>query len=159
MADPNTIYKMTILTMLDKVDFPLSNTQIANFFLDQDYTDYFTVQQILSGLLDSELIRSESTHKNTQYYITPLGVETLRFFEDKITPAIEADVKAYFEKNHMNLKNENSVIADFYKSTVPGFDVRCQIKERNTPVIDLTIHVKTQAQAKAICANWQEQHM
>lgn len=56
MAEPNTIYKMTILAMLDQVDFPLSNTQISNFFLEQDYTDYFTVQQILSGLLDSELI-------------------------------------------------------------------------------------------------------
>ena len=39
MAEPNTIYKMTILAMLDKVDFPLSNTQISNFFLDHDYTD------------------------------------------------------------------------------------------------------------------------
>ena len=67
MADPNTIYKMTVLTMLDKVDFPLSNTQLSNFFLEQNYTDYFTVQQVISGLLDSELIRFESTHNNTQY--------------------------------------------------------------------------------------------
>ena len=57
MAEPNTIYKMTILAMLDKVDFPLSNTQISNFFLDHDYTDYFTVQQMISSLLDSELIQ------------------------------------------------------------------------------------------------------
>ena len=71
MAEPNTIYKMTILAMLDKVDFPLSNTQISNFFLDHDYTDYFTVQQMISSLLDSELIRSKSTHNNTQYYLTP----------------------------------------------------------------------------------------
>ena len=57
MAEPNTIYKMTILAMLDKVDFPLSNTQISNFFLYYDYTDYFTVQQMISSLLDSELIQ------------------------------------------------------------------------------------------------------
>ena len=83
MAEPNTIYKMTILAMLDQVDFPLSNTQISNFFLEQDYTDYFTVQQILSGLLDSELIRAESSHSNTQYYITSAGQDTLKFFGDK----------------------------------------------------------------------------
>lgn len=104
MADPNTIYKMTVLTMLDKVDFPLSNTQLSNFFLEQNYTDYFTVQQVISGLLDSELIRFESTHNNTQYHITPLGKETLKYFADKITPAIEADITAYFEKNKMQLK-------------------------------------------------------
>lgn len=144
--------------MLDKVDFPLSNTQISNFFLEQDYTDYFTVQQIISGLLDSDLIRAESTHSNTQYYITSLGQETLKFFGDKISPAIQKDLVSYFEKNKMELKNENSVIADYYKSTVPGFDVRCQIKEKDSPIIDLTIHVKTKAQAEAVCKNWQEQN-
>lgn len=159
MAEPNTIYKMTILAMLDKVDFPLSNTQISNFFLEQDYTDYFTIQQIISGLLDSDLIRAESTHSNTQYYITSLGQETLKFFGDKISPAIQKDLVSYFEKNKMELKNENSIIADYYKSTVPGFDVRCQIKENDSPIIDLTIHVKTKAQAEAVCKNWQEQNM
>lgn len=159
MAEPNTIYKMTILAMLDKVDFPLSNTQISNFFLDHDYTDYFTVQQMISSLLDSELIRSKSTHSNTQYYLTPSGRDTLRFFEDKISPAIGDDLNAYFEKHKMDLRNENSVVADYYKSTNPGFDVRCQLKERNIPVIDLTIHVKTKKQAKAICENWQNQHV
>lgn len=157
MADPNTIYKITILAMLDKVDFPLSNTQISNFFLEHDYTDYFTVQQIISGLLDSELIHAESTHNNTQYRITAPGRETLVFFKDKITAAIEADMISYFEKNKMELKNENSILADFYKSTVSGFDVRCQLKENNISVIDLTIHVKTKAQAKAVCENWQKQ--
>lgn len=159
MAEPNTIYKITILAMLDKVDFPLSNTQISNFFLEQDYTDYFTVQQIISGLIDSELIRSESTHNNTQYYITTSGKETLYFFKDKITSAIEEDLIHYFEKNKMELKNENSVVADFYKSTNSGFDVRCQLKEKDISVIDLTIHVKTKAQAEAICKNWMEQNM
>lgn len=159
MAEPNTIYKMTVLTMLDKVDFPLSNTQISNFFLDHDYTDYFTIQKMIHGLVDSELIRPESTHKNTQYYITPQGRETLKFFGDKITPAIAEDLTAYLEQNQLEMKNENSVTADFYRTTVPGFDVRCQLKEKNIPMIDLTIHAHTKAQAEIICKNWQEQNM
>ena len=35
MAEPFTIYKLTILYMLDKAGFPLSNTQISNFFLEK----------------------------------------------------------------------------------------------------------------------------
>ena len=66
MAEPFTIYKLTILNMLDKVDFPLTNTQISDFFLEQEYTDYFRVQQVLNDLADSGLIRTESTHSNTQ---------------------------------------------------------------------------------------------
>ena len=99
MAEPFTIYKLTILNMLDKVDFPLTNTQISDFFLEQEYTDYFRVQQVLNDLADSGLIRTESTHSNTQYYITAAGRETLGFFRDKLTDAIEHDTIAYFEIN------------------------------------------------------------
>ena len=83
MAEPFTIYKLTILNMLDKVDFPLTNTQISNFFLEQDYTDYFRVQQVISDLVDADLIRTESTHSNTQYTITDkpcLAALPLTFF-------------------------------------------------------------------------------
>ena len=83
MAEPFTIYKLTILNMLDKVDFPLTNTQISNFFLEQDYTDYFRVQQVISDLVDADLIRTESTHSNTQYTITAAGKETLEFFKEQ----------------------------------------------------------------------------
>ena len=95
MAEPFTIYKLTILNMLDKVDFPLTNTQISDFFLEQEYTDYFRVQQVLNDLADSGLIRTESTHSNTQYYITAAGRETLGFFRDKLTDAIEHDTIAH----------------------------------------------------------------
>lgn len=47
MAEPFTIYKLTILYMLSKAGFPLSNTQISNFFLEQEYTDYFRVQEVI----------------------------------------------------------------------------------------------------------------
>ena len=85
MAEPFTIYKLTILYMLDKAGFPLSNTQISNFFLEKEYTDYFRVQEVIGDLVNADLINFESTHSNTQYTLTAAGKETLGFFKDKIT--------------------------------------------------------------------------
>ena len=65
MAEPFTIYKLTILYMLSKAGFPLTNTQISNFFLSEEYTDYFRVQEVLGDLVDTNLIVAESTHSNT----------------------------------------------------------------------------------------------
>ena len=56
MAEPFTIYKLTILYMLDKAGFPLSNTQISNFFLEKEYTDYFRVQEVIGDLVNADLI-------------------------------------------------------------------------------------------------------
>ena len=140
--------------MLDNIDYPLSNSQISDFFLGKDYTDYFTIQQVIHDLVDSELIRCESTHKSTQYMITLAGKETLRFFQDKISDSIEADVHAYFSDNKVTIKNENSYLADYYKTPEQEFAVRCQLREDNRSRIDFTLVVKTKEQAEAICTNW-----
>jgi len=158
MAEPFTIYKLTILNMLDKVDFPLSNTQLTNFFLEQEYTDYFRVQQVISDLLDAELIRTESTHNNTHYYITAAGKETLNLLKDKISDAIELDINNYFAENKLELRNDNSIIADYYRTPNRDFAVRCQYRQKDTNLIDLTLSVQTKEQAEAICNNWKKQN-
>ena len=158
MAEPFTIYKLTILNMLDKVDFPLSNTQLTDFFLEHAYTDYFRVQQVISDLLDAELIRTESTHNNTHYYITAAGKETLNLLKDKISDAIELDIINYFAENKLELRNDNSIIADYYRTPNRDFAVRCQYRQKDTNLIDLTLTVKTKEQAEAICNNWKKQN-
>ena len=140
------------------MDFPLTNTQISNFFLEQEYTDYFRVQQVLNDLVDADLIRAESTHNNTQYSITAAGKETLGFFKDKITDAIERDTMSYFEKNKLTLRSVNSIISDYYKTPDQNYAVRCQFKERGISLIDLTLTVKKREQAEAICNNWKNQN-
>ena len=158
MAEPFTIYKLTILNMLDLVDFPLTNTQISDFFLEHEYTDYFRVQQVLNDLTDANLIRTESTHSNTQYSITAAGRETLGFFRDKITDAIEHDIFSYFEKNKLTLRHINSILADYYKTPNQQYAVRCRFRERDVNLIDLTLTVKNKEQAEAICSNWKNQN-
>ena len=158
MAEPFTIYKLTILNMLDKVDFPLSNTQLTDFFLEHEYTDYFRVQQVISDLLDAELIRTESTHNNTHYYITAAGKETLNLLKDKISDAIQLDIINYFAENKLELRNDNSIIADYYRTPNRDFAVRCQYRQKDTNLIDLTLTVKTKEQAEAICNNWKKQN-
>ena len=137
MAEPFTIYKLTILYMLDKAGFPLTNTQISNFFLEKEYTDYFRVQEVIGELTDASLINSESTHSNTQYSLTAAGKETLGFFKDKISDGIANDVKEFFKKNKMELKMENSILADYYKTTDRRYDVRCQVRSDGHNIIDL----------------------
>lgn len=158
MAEALTQYKLIVLYMLDHVDFPLTNTQISNFILENEYTTYFTIQQAISELISAELIRGESTHNNTCYHITAAGRETLSYFPDKISPAIKSDVLSYFAENNMKLRQEISVIADYYKTTQQEFAVRCQIREKKHALIDLTITVQTKEQAEAICSNWKKQN-
>ncbi len=158
MAEALTQYKLIILYMLDKADSPLTNTQISNFILEKEYTTYFTLQQALNELVTSTLVRTEATHNNTFYHITPSGTETLSFFPDKISDAIKQDVISYFDANHMELKQEIQVLANYYKTTAQNYEVQCQIKERGVSIINLTIKAGSREQAEAICQNWKKQN-
>ena len=98
-SDTVMLYKLIILFMLDKVDFPLTNAHISNFMLDKDYTDYFTIQQVISELVDAEFITTETIRQNSRYQITESGRETLSFFENKISTAIQDDINNYLKEN------------------------------------------------------------
>lgn len=50
MAEAFTLYKLIILYMLDKVDFPLTNSQISEFVLDKGYTDYSNSSRLFLNL-------------------------------------------------------------------------------------------------------------
>ena len=45
MTELDTMYRVMILYMLNLVEYPLTNTQITNFVLEKEYTNYFTVQR------------------------------------------------------------------------------------------------------------------
>ena len=56
LSDPMTLYKLMNLYMLKHVNFPLTNSQLTDFFLAHEYATYFTLQQALNELSEAGLI-------------------------------------------------------------------------------------------------------
>ena len=158
MAEPLTTYKLMILALLEHSDNPLSGTQLSDFFLEKEYTNYFTVQEALHELDENAFIKKESTHNNTRYSITPAGAETLSFFADKLSAGIHKDILEYLAANQISIRETASVLADYYKAPGDQYAVRCQLKEKGNPRIDLTITVPNREIAEAICNNWKQQN-
>lgn len=154
MAEAYKLYKLIILYMLDKVDFPLTNSQISEFILNEGYTNYFTLQQTISELAESGFVREESTHSRTFYHLTEEGAQTLHFFKNDISPAIQDDIDTFLTKKKYELKNEVSVKADYYQNSKGDYSVRCQVFEQGSTLIDLTITAPTEAEAQTMSNNW-----
>lgn len=154
MSEAFTLYKLIVLYMLEKVDFPLTNGQISEFILDKGYTSYFTLQQAISEMVETGFIREESTHNRTLYHLTEEGTETIQYFKSNISPAIRKDIDTFIAEKAYELKNEVSVKADYYPNNANEFSVRCQIYEGNSTLIDLTISVPTEEEAISVANNW-----
>ncbi len=158
MSEAFTLYKLIILYMLEKLNFPLTNGQISEFILDKGYTNYFTLQQTLAELVEANFIREETTHNRTLYHLTEEGAETINFFKNNISAAIQADIDTFIAEKRYELRDEVSVKADFYQNKNMEYDVRCQILENGAPLIDLTISVPTEDQAETVANNWNKKN-
>lgn len=156
MAELLTLYKLIILYMLDRVDFPLSNSQISDFMLNKEYTTYFKLQQALSELIDAGFIQEEPIRNRTLYNLTEDGASTIGLFRKNISHAIRQDVNDYLREKQYELKNEVSVKADYYRNTNQEYSVRCRVMENALPLIDLTITVPSEEEAKTVSNNWQK---
>lgn len=155
MAEPLTLYKLIILYMLKKVDFPLTNAQISEFVLDQEYTTYFTLQ---AGHLGAGGGRAYPYGDHPEYFpsvtLTEDGDMTLGYFTQKISAPIREDIDRYIQENKMALRNEVAIVADYYKNTAGEYSVHCEVKEKKGDLLDLTISVPDKEQAIAMCNHW-----
>ena len=149
-----TLYKLMVLYMLDNLDFPLTNSQLSEFFVNHGYTYYFHLQQAVNELIDSTFIRGELIRNTTHYYLTSAGTEALRMFESKISDAIKNDILAYFKEKKYQLRKEVNITADYYPIKKGEYMVEALIKERGVTLMELKINVVSKEQAIAVCDKW-----
>ena len=157
VLESSTLYKLIILYMLNKVNFPLTNSQLTEFFSEKNYTSYFTLQQVINELIDSHLISHEIVRNTSYYHITSEGGETLGFFVNKIPGAIVDDMDIYLMENKYELRNEVGTIADYYSSSTSNdYIVHCQVKEGKGTLIEINLSVPTKEEASSMCSHWKE---
>ena len=99
MSDTLTLYKLIVLKMLSFLDHPLTNSQISEFILEKEYTNYFTLQQVLFEMEETRLVTKSNSHNSSLYHITDAGKDTLHYFGNKISDAICQDIQDYLKKN------------------------------------------------------------
>ena len=155
-SDAFTLYKLIILYILDKVDFPLTNAQVSSFILEKEYTNYFSIQQAVSELINSELITCETIRNSSYYRLTSAGRETLEFFNHDISDAIKNDILQYLKENKYELREEVSTIADYHEEKKDEFIARCMVRERGSIIVDVSLNVPTEEEASRICNSWRE---
>lgn len=158
MSDPLTLYKLIILYMLNRVDFPLTKAQIGDFILEREYTNFLTLQQAIGELIDAGFVTAKSIRNRTHLILTEDGKQTLSFFGNQISDSIKKDIDEYFRNHELEMRNEVSILADYYKSTSGEYEAHLIAKDKGVNLIDLTMSVPLEETAISICDNWQKKN-
>ena len=154
MADPFTTYKLIVLYMAKHATEALTNSQISEFILDREYTDYFQLQKVLSELTETELLHKRTISNSSYYELTEEGRKTLSYFEKNMSDSIRLEVDSYILEKGYEMRNENSITAEYYRTPEQEYTVQLGVLEKNAPLIQLKITVPTEEMAKNLCHNW-----
>ena len=157
--EPLTLYKLIVLYMLNRVTFPMTKAQIGDFILEKEYTNFLTLQQAIGELIDADLISAKSIRNRTHLAITDEGKETLSYFSNRINDSIKEEIDAFFEANEIEMRNEVSIQADYFKSTTGEYEAHLLATEKGIRIADITLSVPDADTASAICDNWQKKNL
>lgn len=155
-SDTFMLYKLIILYILSRVNFPLTNAQLTAFILEKEYTNYFNIQRAISELIDDSFIETKTIRNSTLYRIMENGKETLLLFDNLISSGIKEDIEAYLALNKYELQEEVSSQAELYQMKKGEYAAHLKVIERDTSIIDLTLVVTTEEEAIRLCNNWRE---
>lgn len=154
--ESNSIYKLIILFMLDKVPNPLTNQIISDYILDKGYTNYFNIQKAFSELLESDLIQAEKTYHTSYYSLTEAGKETLTLFYGQLSLEIREEILTYLEENRFTILDETSTITDYKRLENGEYLATCSIQENGIPLLQLSLSAPSEEEAIQICNHFSE---
>ncbi|OPJ56397.1 DUF4364 family protein [Alkalithermobacter paradoxus] len=150
------INKLLILYVLNKMEIPLTNSQITQVIMENEFVNYFSLQQFISELTDSRFIKIVKEDGKDYYSLTQKSIETLEYFISRIPDDTKEKIDLYVMNNKENILKETQIKSNFSKVGNNEFIVNLKVIENQTELINIDLNVPSNKQAKLICDNWKK---
>lgn len=146
--------KLLLLYIFNRIKLPISNNQITQIVLENNFINYFTLHQYISELLTSGFLEYTAEDKKHRLLITEKGSKVLTMFGNRLPKHKSQVLDAYLDKHLDKIKKEITVSAEYTIENKDNYIVNLITKENNKVLMDLKINVSTNKQAQELCKKW-----
>lgn len=146
--------KLILLYIINKIKYPISNVQITQIILENNFMNYFILQQYISELLSSDFLVTNEIDNKQRITITEKGTKVLTLFQNRISSYKLELIDEYLKKRSEEIKKEITVAADYTLDNNNSFIVNLIASENNMTLIDIKINVASNKQARDLCNKW-----
>jgi predicted transcriptional regulator len=146
--------KLLILYLIDKLNFEITNSQIAKIVINIREINYFYLQQYISELIKDKYVECKIIGENRFYTITPEGKQVLDYFKTIILASVRKKIDDVILAQSSDLRTETQVTSEYIPQNENEYMVSCRIFENSTCLIDLNFYAGSKENAKDICQNW-----
>ena len=154
LQETYAFYRLTILYLLYRVNYPVSTNMLTGFLLTNDFLDYFNLQQLIGELMDDGYVSCEETHGKTLYRITASGKDAWRLLSGELSGVMKNDVDKYLKEHNAELCEDVSVLARYYDEDASHYIVNMSVEEAGHKLIELNVNVSSREEAEHMCTQW-----
>ncbi|MGL5380410.1 DUF4364 family protein [Clostridium sp.] len=146
--------KLLVLYVIKSLKHPITNAQLTEIILENNFINYFTLQQYVSELITSEFLKYDVINDKNLITITEKGASVLSFFADRISTMKKKIIDDYLLAMMDSIKKELTIHSDYTLGKEDTFVVNLQALESESLLIDLKVSVPSKKQAVSLCNRW-----
>ena len=148
--------KVLILYLLNLIKGEIKQDDLFKIITAANDINYFYFKQVLTDLIDSNLVGTYTKEEEQVVRITSEGKNAYILTKDVLPGIMKLKADNIFAKEFPNIEEESSVIAEFIPKSENEYTIKCKIVENNETIFEVKTFAGSRDMAKRIVENWKQ---
>lgn len=148
--------KVLILYLLNLIHGEVRQDDLFKIITSINNINYFYFKQLLTDLIDSNLVGTYTKEKECMIKITSEGKNAYILTKDVLPGIMKLKADNIFAKEFSTIEEESSVIAEFIPKNENEYIIKCKIVENNETIFEVKTFAGSRDRAKRIVDNWKQ---
>ena len=146
--------KVLILYLLNLIDAEIRQDDLFKIITSINNINYFYFKQIITDLIDSNLVGTYTKEEEPVIKITSKGKNAYILTKDVLPGIMKLKADHVFAEELSNIEEESSIITEFIPKNENEYIIKCKIVENNETIFEVKTHAGSRNMAKRIVDNW-----
>ena len=146
--------KVLILYLLNKITDGIKNDNLYKIVSSANGINYFYFQELLTDLIDANLVGSFTKDEDTFIKITTDGQNSLALTISLLPGILKLKADNIFKEEIANIAEESSIVTEYIPKDENNYTVKCKIVEKTETIFEISAFAGSRERAKQISDNW-----
>ncbi|MCI8383363.1 MAG: DUF4364 family protein [Clostridia bacterium] len=148
--------KVLILYLLNLTKREIRQDDLFKIITATNDINYFYFKQVLTDLIDSNLVGTYTKEDESFIKITSEGKNAYMLTKDVLPGIMKLKADNIFAKEFPTIAEESSVIAEFIPKSENEYIIKCKIVENNETIFEVKTFAGSRDRAKRIVDHWRQ---
>ena len=146
--------KVLILYLLNKLSDGIKSDNLYKIVSSTNNINYFYYQELITDLINTNLIGSFTKDEDTFIKITSEGENALSLTKSLLPGILKLKADNIFKAEVSTIAEESSIVTEYIPRDENNYTVKCKIVEKNDVIFEVSAFAGSRDRAKQISDNW-----